>query len=78
MADCIFFLHRLFTHGEKAAESNGSFYRLHHEKIYKVNSADEELTLNEEHHPINAKPIDLSIAKMFCDVGSFAFNFLIV
>lgn len=52
-----------FNHGEKAAESNGSFYRLHHEKIYKVNSADEELTLNEEHHPINAKPIDLSITK---------------
>ena len=54
-----------FHHGEKAAESNGSFYRLHHEKIYKVNSADEELTLNEEHHPTNAKPIDLSLPKMF-------------
>ena len=34
-----------FHHGEKAAESNGSFYRLHHEKIYKVNSSSAEFTL---------------------------------
>ncbi len=51
-----------FHHGEEVAESNGNFYRLHHEKIYKVNSANEELT--EEHgHPTNVRPLDLSITK---------------
>jgi F-type H+-transporting ATPase subunit a len=52
-----------FNHGESVAESNGNFYRLHHEKIYKVASASEELTLDEHHHPTNAKPIDFSITK---------------
>ena len=50
-----------FHHGEAVAESNGNFYKLHHEKIYKTDSAG---TLTEEHgHPTNAKPIDLSITK---------------
>jgi F-type H+-transporting ATPase subunit a len=48
-------------HGEAVAESNGNFYKLHHEKIYKTDAAG---TLDEEHgHPTNAKPIDLSITK---------------
>jgi F-type H+-transporting ATPase subunit a len=50
-----------FEHGEAVAESNGNFYKLHHEKIYKTDSTG---TLNEEHgHPTNAQPIDLSITK---------------
>ncbi|MFM9827091.1 F0F1 ATP synthase subunit A [Flavobacterium sp.] len=50
-----------FHHGEAVAESNGNYYKLHHEKIYKADAAG---TLTEEHgHPTNAKPIDLSITK---------------
>lgn len=50
-----------FEHGEAVAESNGNYYKLHHEKIYKTDSNG---TLTEEHgHPTNAKPIDLSITK---------------
>ena len=50
-----------FHHGEAVAESNGNYYVLHHEKIYKTDAAG---TLNEEHgHPTNAQPIDLSITK---------------
>ncbi len=52
-----------FHHGEKVAEHNGNFYRLHHEKIYKVDSADAELTLDEHHHATNIQPLDLSITK---------------
>lgn len=50
-----------FHHGESVVESNGNYYKLHHEKIYKTDAAG---TLTEEHgHPTNAKPIDLSITK---------------
>ena len=52
-----------FHHGESAAESNGNFYRLFHGKIYKVSGAEGEVTLNEEHHATNEKPLDFSITK---------------
>lgn len=52
-----------FHHGEAVAESNGNFYRLHHNKIYKVDSKDAEVTLDEHHHATNAKPLDFSITK---------------
>lgn len=52
-----------FHHGEAAAESNGNYYRLFHNKIYKVGSADAQVTLDEHHHPTNAKPLDFSITK---------------
>ena len=52
-----------FHHGEAAAESNGNYYRLFHNKIYKVGSADEQVTLDEHHHPTNVKPLDFSITK---------------
>ncbi len=56
-----FFSSAKFHHGEAVAESNGNYYKLHHEKIYKTDAAG---TLTEEHgHPTNAKPIDLSITK---------------
>lgn len=52
-----------FHHGEETAEVNGNFYRLHHGKIYKVESANADVTLDENHHPINKKPLDFSITK---------------
>ncbi len=56
-----FFLSSKFNHGEAVAESNGNFYVLHHEKIYKTDAAG-TLT-GDEHHPTNVQPIDLSITK---------------
>ena len=56
-----FFLSSKFNHGEAVAESNGNFYVLHHEKIYKTDATG-TLT-GDEHHPTNLKPIDLSITK---------------
>src|SRR5690606_8673597 len=48
-------------HGEPT-EVDGSFYVLHHEKIYKTDAAG-TLTLGEDGHPTNVKPLDLSITK---------------
>ena len=56
-----FFSSSKFNHGEAVAESNGNFYKLHHEKIYKTDAAG-TLT-GDEHNPTNAKPIDLSVTK---------------
>ena len=56
-----FFSSSKFNHGEEVAESNGNFYILHHEKIYKTNASG-TLT-GDEHHPTNLQPIDLSITK---------------
>ncbi|TBX71257.1 ATP synthase F0 subunit A [Flavobacterium silvisoli] len=52
-----------FHHGESAAESNGNYYRLFHGKIYKVSSAEGEVTVDEKHHATNEKPLDFSITK---------------
>jgi F-type H+-transporting ATPase subunit a len=50
-----------FHHGEAVAESNGNYYVLHHEKIYKT---DANGALTEEHgHPTNERPLDLSVTK---------------
>ena len=57
-----FFSSSRFHYGETNAESNGNFYKLYHEKIYKVESATAELS-GDEHHPTNLQPIDLSITK---------------
>lgn len=56
-----FFSSSKFNHGEAVAESNGNFYKLHHEKIYKTDATG-TLT-GDEHKPTNEKPIDLSITK---------------
>ena len=56
-----FFSSSKFHHGESVAESNGNFYVLHHEKIYKTDASG-TLT-GDEHHPTNLQPIDLSITK---------------
>lgn len=60
-----FFSSSKFNHGDEhgtVAESNGNYYVLHHERIYKTD-AQGTLTMDEHHHPKNAKPIDLSITK---------------
>jgi F-type H+-transporting ATPase subunit a len=66
-----FFSSSKFNHGEEVAESNGNFYILHHEKIYKSDAAGKilvaevkeikegkEVVIEKELHPI-----DLSITK---------------
>jgi F-type H+-transporting ATPase subunit a len=57
-----FFSSSKFNHGESVAESNGNYYKLHHEKIYKTDASG-TLTEDEHHHPTNAQPLDLSITK---------------
>ena len=64
-----FFSSSKFNHGEAVAESNGNFYVLHHEKIYKT-GASGYLFMKEgagfsgdEHHPLNPAPLDFSITK---------------
>ena len=50
-----------FDNEKELAESNGNFYVLHHEKIYKTDASGK---LNEEHgHPTNVRPLDFSITK---------------
>lgn len=60
-----------FEHGHAVAESNGNYYVLHHERIYKTDAAG-TLT-GDEHHPTNAKPIDLSITKGVLTIMVVAF-----
>ena len=52
-----------FHHGEEVAEVDGNYYTLHHEKIYKLDSANAGLKLNEHGHPENIRPLDFSITK---------------
>jgi len=52
-----------FHHGETVAEVGGSFYKLHHAKIYKVDGPDGHIVEGDDHHPLNEKPLDLSITK---------------
>lgn len=56
------FMSSKFDHGHAVAESNGNYYTVHHNKIYKT---DEHGTIefDEEGHAKNAAPIDLSITK---------------
>jgi F-type H+-transporting ATPase subunit a len=51
-----------FHHGETVAESNGNFYKLYHNKIYKTD-AEGTINYDESHHPTNVKPLDFSITK---------------
>ena len=51
-----------FHHGETVAESNGSYYKLYHNKIYKTD-VEGTLTFDDHHHPTNIKPLDFSITK---------------
>ncbi len=51
-----------FHHGETVAESNGKYYKLYHNKIYRTD-AEGTLSLDEHQHPTNNKPLDFSITK---------------
>ncbi len=51
-----------FHHGETVAESNGKYYKLYHNKIYRTD-AEGTLTFDDHHHPTNIKPLDFSITK---------------
>lgn len=51
-----------FHHGETVAEVGGNYYKVFHNKIYKTDAAG-TITLDEDHHPTNAKPLDFSITK---------------
>ncbi|MBD79675.1 MAG: ATP synthase F0 subunit A [Crocinitomicaceae bacterium] len=70
-----------FEHGTAVVESNGNYYKIHHEKIYKTD-AEGTLTMDAEHHPTNEKPLDFSITKnvfsMFLSAALLLFLFLSV
>ncbi|WP_333599046.1 F0F1 ATP synthase subunit A [Flavobacterium sp.] len=54
-----------FNNGEAVAESNGNYYVLHHERIYKTDATG-KLNLEKvegEEHPTNVQPLDFSITK---------------
>lgn len=51
-----------FEHGEKVAEVDGNYYKLHHGKIYKTDASG-DLKLDAHHHPTAEKPFDMSITK---------------
>jgi F-type H+-transporting ATPase subunit a len=57
-----FFVSSDFSHGEKVIESKGKHFTLHHGKIYKTDAAG-TISMDEEHHVSNAKPLDFSITK---------------
>jgi len=52
-----------FHHGETVAEVDGSYYKVHHAKIYKVDGPNGEIIEDEDHHATNEKPLDFSITK---------------
>ena len=56
------FMSSKFHHGTEVVESKGNFYKIYHGKIYKTDALG-TITYDAEHHPTNAKPIDLSITK---------------
>jgi F-type H+-transporting ATPase subunit a len=56
------FLSSAFHHGETVAESNGNYYTLFHNKVYRTDAAG-SITLDDHQHPTNVAPIDFSITK---------------
>jgi F-type H+-transporting ATPase subunit a len=56
------FMSSKFHHGETIAESDGNFYKLYHNKIYKTDS-EGAIHYDEAQHPTNKKPLDFSITK---------------
>ena len=68
------FMSSKFHHGEHAAESNGNYYVLYHEKIYRTD-AEGNISFDEHGHLTNEKPLDLSITK---NVASMLLSFVIL
>lgn len=57
-----FFMSSDLEHGHAVVESNGYYYKLVHGKIYRTD-AEGTIDYDEHHHPINERPLDLSITK---------------
>lgn len=51
-----------FHHGETVAAVDGNYYKLLHSKIYKTD-AEGALSLDDQEHPTNPKPLDFSLTK---------------
>ncbi len=56
------FMSSKFEHGEAVVASKGNYYKLYHGKIYRTDEAG-TINYDEDHHPINDKPLDFSITK---------------
>ncbi|WP_394349551.1 F0F1 ATP synthase subunit A [Salibacter halophilus] len=56
------FMSSAFHHGEEPVTKGDVTYIMHHSDIYIANEAG-GLDFDEEHHPTNAQPLDLSITK---------------
>jgi F-type H+-transporting ATPase subunit a len=56
------FLSSAFHHGESIVQKGNHHFRLYHEKIY-LTDANGKLIMDDEGHPTNAKPLDLSITR---------------
>lgn len=65
-----------FIHGSPV-ESDGKFYTLHHEKIYRTDSKG-TLTLDKDHHPTEKRVLDLSITKSVLVIFLVAVLMLII
>jgi F-type H+-transporting ATPase subunit a len=49
-------------HGKAVVEANVAHYKLYHGKIYKTD-AEGTINYDDQHHPTNEKPLDLSLTK---------------
>ena len=56
------FMSSRFHHGEAVAKSNGNYYKVYHNKIYKTDEAG-TINFDDHHHATNDKPFDISITK---------------
>ncbi|KFC21728.1 F0F1 ATP synthase subunit A [Chryseobacterium sp. FH1] len=65
-----------FIHGSPV-ESDGKFYTLNHEKIYRTDSKG-TLTLDEAHHPTEKRVLDLSITKSVLTILFVAIVLLVI
>ena len=60
-----------FHHGEEVAESNGKYYTVYHNKIYRTD-AEGTITLDDHDHPTQVKPLNLSITKNVMSIIIFS------
>ena len=51
-----------FKHGKAVVQKGSNYYKLYHGKIYKTDS-DGSIAYDNDHHPTNEKPLDLSMTK---------------
>ncbi len=54
-----------FHHGETVAQVGDNYYKQYHSKIYKTDASG-TINYDDEHHPTNVKPLDISIYKECC------------